>query len=80
MKDALTLYWDASTLSNSKLSSLSLAVFLASIESSFSTAAVVDPFKINQDPDLNADLFQIQAGSIACSPNIAYQTAETQEQ
>lgn len=71
VQDLLLTYSDASTLSRGDLLSLSLAVSLANLETTSGTAAIIDLLTIIQDPDFDAQRFNIQVKSIACCRKIS---------
>lgn len=63
LQDTLLTYLGASTLPRGNLLSLSLAVFLSSVETTSGTAAVTDHFRILQDPDFDTDLIIFMSGA-----------------
>lgn len=71
VQDFPLTHFDAFTLSKGILSSLTLAVSLASLETAIGTATVIDLLKIIQDHNFDAQVLNIQVESIACSQNIS---------
>lgn len=62
---------NTSTFSKGDLLSISLAIFLANLETTSRTAAGIDLHKIIQDPDFDAHLSNIKVKDIECFHDIS---------
>lgn len=76
LQDTQLIYPDASIVMRGDLFSQSLAVFLASLDTTSGTAAVINLLTIIQDLAFFAHLLNCQAKSIACCENISARIVE----